>query len=87
LTVRMPRATFIGTDPKHVTQRVELAEILSWERLFIPSWLSTCRSTKSFVGVNSQGRSVEKVKLLTNGSHLEPQAVRPQHHHGDDDLE
>jgi hypothetical protein len=30
---------------------------------------------------------MEKVKLLLNGSHLEPQAVRLQHHHGDDHLE
>jgi hypothetical protein len=42
---------------------------------------------KSSVGVNPQGRSAEKVILLLNGSHLEPRAVRPQHHHGDDDLE
>jgi hypothetical protein len=32
-------------------------------------------------------RSTKKVKLLLNGSHLEPQAMRPQCHHGDDDLE
>jgi hypothetical protein len=57
------------------------------ENLFIPSWLSTRRSTKSSAGVNPQGRSTEKVKLLLNDSHLEPQAVRPQYHHGDDDLE
>jgi hypothetical protein len=30
---------------------------------------------------------MEKVKLLLNSSHLEPQAVRLQHHRGDDDLE
>jgi hypothetical protein len=30
---------------------------------------------------------MEKVKLLLNDSHLEPQAVRPQRHCGDDDLE
>jgi hypothetical protein len=28
-----------------------------------------------------------KVKLLLNNNHLEPQAVRPQRHCGDDDLE
>jgi hypothetical protein len=39
---------------------------------------------KSSVGVNSRGRSIEKVKMLLNGSHLEAQAVRLQHHHGDD---
>jgi hypothetical protein len=31
--------------------------------------------------------SAEKVKLLLNNSHLEPQAVKPPHHHGDDDSE
>jgi hypothetical protein len=61
--------------------------MLCWESLFILSWLSTRRYTKSYVGVNPQERSAEKVKLLLNGSHLEPQAVRPQHHCGDDDLE
>jgi hypothetical protein len=30
---------------------------------------------------------MEKMKLLLNDSYLEPQAVRPQRHHGDDDLE
>jgi hypothetical protein len=45
------------------------------------------RSMKSSVGVNPQGRSMEKVELLLNSSHLEPQAVRLQHHHGDDDME
>jgi hypothetical protein len=54
--------------------------------LFIPSWLSSCQSTNSPVGVNSDG-STEKVKLLLNYNHLEPQAVKPQCHHGDDDLE
>jgi hypothetical protein len=39
------------------------------------------------VGVNLHGRSTKKVKLLLNDSHLEPHAVRPQHHHRDDDLE
>jgi hypothetical protein len=71
---------------RHVTRRVKLTETLNWERLFIPSWLSSCRSTNSPVGVNSDG-STEKVKLLLNYNHLEPQAVKPQCHHGDDDLE
>jgi hypothetical protein len=66
---------------------VKLTEMLSWESLFIPSRLSTRRSTKSSAGVNPQGRSTEKVKLLLNGSHLEPQTMRPQRHHRDDDLE
>jgi hypothetical protein len=77
----------MGTDPKHVTRRVKLTEMLSWENLFIPSWLSTHRSMKSFAGVNLQERSMEKVKLLLNGSHLEPQPMRPQCHRGDDNLE
>jgi hypothetical protein len=38
------------------------------------------------VGVNLHG-STEKVKLLLNSSHLEPQTVKSQRHHGDDDLE
>jgi hypothetical protein len=38
------------------------------------------------MGVNPYG-SAEKVKLLLNSGHLEPQAVKPQHHRGDDDLE
>jgi hypothetical protein len=42
---------------------------------------------KSSVGVNSQGRSTEKVKLLLNDRHLKPQVVRPQCHRGYDDLE
>jgi hypothetical protein len=42
---------------------------------------------KASTGVNPQGRSAEKVKLLLNNSHLEPQAVWPPRHHGDDDLE
>jgi hypothetical protein len=33
------------------------------------------------MGVNPHGIT-EKVKLLLNGSHLEPQVVRPPHHHG-----
>jgi hypothetical protein len=32
-------------------------------------------------------RTAEKVKLLLDNSHLDPQAVRPQHHRRDDDLE
>jgi hypothetical protein len=55
---------------RHVTRRVKLTETLNWERLFIPSWLSSCQSTNSPVGVNSHG-STEKVKLLLNSSHLE----------------
>jgi hypothetical protein len=38
------------------------------------------------MGVNSHV-STEKVKLLLNINHLEPQAVKTQRHHGDDDLE
>jgi hypothetical protein len=75
-----------GNGSRHVTRRVKLTETLNWESLFIPSRLSSCRSTNSPVGVNSHG-SVEKVKLLLNSSHLEPQAVKPQRHRGDDDLE
>jgi hypothetical protein len=71
---------------KHVTRRVKLTETLNWESLFIPSRLSSCRSTNSPVGVNPCG-SAEKVKLLLNSSHLEPQAVKPPCHHGDDDSE
>jgi hypothetical protein len=51
--------------------------MLSWESLFILSWLSTRQTMKSTARVNPHGRSVEKVKLLLNGSHLEPQTVRP----------
>jgi hypothetical protein len=58
----------------------------NWESLFIPSWLSSCRSTNSHVGVNSN-ESAEKVKLLLNSNHLEPHVVKPSRHHGDDDLE
>jgi hypothetical protein len=54
--------------------------------LFILLWLSSCRSTISHVGVNPHG-SAEKVKLLLNSSHLEPQAVKLPRHHGDDDSE
>jgi hypothetical protein len=56
------------------------------ERLLIPSRLRMRWRTKLSMGVNMQGRSAEKVKLLLNDSHLEPQAVRLQRHHRDDDL-
>jgi hypothetical protein len=68
-------------------QRVKLTEMFSWESLFIPLQLGTCQSRKSSMGVNSQGRSTKKVKLLLNGNHFKPQPMRLQHHHGDDDLE
>jgi hypothetical protein len=71
---------------RHVTRRVKLTETLNWESLFILSRLSSCRSTNSPVVVNPHA-SAEKVKLLLNNSHLEPQAVKPPHHHGDDDSE
>jgi hypothetical protein len=61
--------------------------MFSWESLFILSRLSMRWSTKSSVGVNPQGRSVEKVKLLLNDNHLDPQVVRSERHRGDDDLE
>jgi hypothetical protein len=38
------------------------------------------------VGVNPHG-STEKVKLLLNDNHLEPQAVRPQRSRGDNNME
>jgi hypothetical protein len=75
-----------GNGSRHVTRRVKLIETLNWESLFIPSRLSSCRSTNSPVGVNPRG-SAEKVKLLLNNSHHEPQAVKPPRHHGDDDSE
>jgi hypothetical protein len=75
-----------GNGSRHVIQRVKLTETLDWESLFIPSRLSSYRSTNSPVGVNPHG-STEKVKLLLNNSHLKPQAVKPPHHHGDDDSE
>jgi hypothetical protein len=75
-----------GNRSRYVTRRVKLTETLNWESLFIPSWLSSYRSTNSSVGVNPHG-SAEKVKLLLNNSHLKPQAVKPQRHRGDDDLE
>jgi hypothetical protein len=71
---------------RHVTRRVKLTETLNWESLFIPSWLSSCRSTSSSVVVNPHG-STKDVKLLLNGSHLEPQAMRPPRPHGDDNME
>jgi hypothetical protein len=75
-----------GNRSRHVTRKVKLIAMLNWESLFIPSRLSSCRSMNSPVGVNPHGRA-EKVKLLLNSSHLEPQAMKPPHHHGDDDLE
>jgi hypothetical protein len=75
-----------GNGFKHVTRRVKLTETLNWESLFIPSRLSSCRSTNSPVGVNPRG-SAEKVKLLLNSGHLEPQALKPSRHHEDDDSE
>jgi hypothetical protein len=36
----------------HVIRRVKLIETLNWESLFIPTWLSSCQSTNSPVGVN-----------------------------------
>jgi hypothetical protein len=75
-----------GNGSRHVTRRVKLIEMLNQESLFIPSRLNSCRSTNSPVGVNPHG-STEKVKLLLNNSHLEPQAVKPPRHRGDDDLE
>jgi hypothetical protein len=75
-----------GNGSRHVTRMVKLIETLNWESLFIPSWLSSYWSTNSSVGVNPHG-STEKVRLLLNGSHLEPQVVRPQCPHGDDNME
>jgi hypothetical protein len=75
-----------GNGSRHVTRRVKLTETLNWESLFILSRLSNCRSTNSPVGVNPHGSAV-MVKLLLNSSHLEPQAVKPPHHHRDDDSE
>jgi hypothetical protein len=75
-----------GNGSRHVTRRAKLTETLNWESLFISSRLSSCRSTNSPVGVNQHG-SEEKVKLLLNNSYLKPQAVKPPHHHRDDDLE
>jgi hypothetical protein len=75
-----------GNGSRHVNRMVKLTETLNWKSLFIPSRLSSCRSINSYVGVNPYG-STEKVKLLLNDSHLEPQAVRPPRPRGDDDLE
>jgi hypothetical protein len=69
---------------KHVTRRVKLTETFNWESLFILSRLSSYRSMNLSVRVNPH-ESVEKVKLLLNSSHLEPQVVKPPRHHGDDD--
>jgi hypothetical protein len=65
-----------GNGSRHITRRVKLIETLNWESLFIPSRLSSCQSTNSSVGVNPHG-SMEKVELLLNDSHLEPQAMKP----------
>jgi hypothetical protein len=70
---------------RHVTWKVKLTEMLNWESLFILSPLSSCRSMNSPVRENPQ-ESVEKVKLLLNSSHLEPQTMKPSCHHGDVDL-
>jgi hypothetical protein len=75
-----------GNGSRHVTQRVKLTDTLNWDSLYVPSQLSSCQSMNSYVGVNPHG-SAEKVKLLLNSSHLEPQVVKPPCHHGDDDLE
>jgi hypothetical protein len=76
----------IRNRSRHVTRKVKLTETLNSESLFIPSRLSSCRSMNSPVGVNPHV-SAEKVKLLLNSSYLEPQAVKPPHHRGDDDSE
>jgi hypothetical protein len=75
-----------GNGSKYITRRVKLIETLDWQSLFIPSWLSNCQSMNSPVEVNPHG-SVEKVKLLLNSSHLEPQAMKAQRHRGDGDSE
>jgi hypothetical protein len=72
LIVWNPWATYTGTDPKLVAQRVKHIEMLRCKGLFIPSRLSKRQSMKSSVGVSLQGRCMEKVTLLLNGSHLEP---------------
>jgi hypothetical protein len=77
-------SSIYGNGSRHVTQRVKLTEMFNWESLFILSRLSSCRSTNLPVEVNSHG-SAEKMKLLLNSSHLEPQAVKPQRHCGDND--
>jgi hypothetical protein len=75
-----------GNGSRHITQRVKLIETLNWESLFILSRLSSCQSTNSPVRVNPHG-STEKMKLLLNNNHLEPQVVKSPHHHEDDDSE
>jgi hypothetical protein len=75
-----------GNGSRHVIRMIKFTETLNRESLFILSRLSSCRSINSPVGVNLHG-SVEKVKLLLNNSHLEPQAVKSQRHRGDDDSE
>jgi hypothetical protein len=60
--------------------------MLNWESLFILSQLSSCRSMNLFVRVNPHG-STEKMKLLLNVSHRELQAVKPQRHRRDNNLE
>jgi hypothetical protein len=74
-----------GNGFRHVTRKVKLTETLNRESLFILSWLNSCQSTNSPVGVSPHG-SAEKVKLLLNSSHLEPQAVKPPRHRGDNEL-
>jgi hypothetical protein len=59
LTIWKPWVTYTGTDPRHVAWRVKLTETLNWESLFIPSWLSLRRSTKSSTGENPQGKRRE----------------------------
>jgi hypothetical protein len=75
-----------GNRSRYVTRRIKFTEKLNWESLLIPSWLNSFLSTNSPVGVNPHG-SAEKVKLLLNNSHLEPQAVKLQRHRRDDDSE
>jgi hypothetical protein len=48
---------------------------------------STEKVKKLLLGVNPHGSTEKVKKLLLNGSHLEPQVVKPQRHRGDDDLE
>jgi hypothetical protein len=76
LTVQKTWVTLHENESSHITQRVKLTKMLNWESLLIQSWLSSCRSMNSSVGVKPHG-SAEKVKLLLNTSHLEPQAVKP----------
>jgi hypothetical protein len=85
LTVWKRWVTYTGTY-LDMSPKGKLTETLNLESLFILSRLSSCRSTNSPVGVNPHG-STEKVKLLLNGSPLEPQVVRPPRPHGDDIME